>query len=361
MKKLFFYIALNTIISNIFAQQLQPEISITLKFKHDNFIRELQIGRDPIATDAIDYQLGECELPPFPPMFDLRFVSDNLGEGTYKDFRNGEKFSKNIYIHQIKYANLNYSSQNSSSIIFYYHLPKNVALVVKDPLNGSLYNDTLKNSGEYKIKYVNVFNTFTIIALFEPEDDLPNPVTLYNFNASQIENKIVLKWITASEINNYGFCVERKGENEDWQNLGFVKGKGNSNSYSYYEFIDENNLKSGKFFYRLKQIDKDGKYEYLQTTEASYQVDDIIDFKLNGVYPNPFNSSAKISINLTENAICIISIYNSLGQLLSNKKEELKAGNNEIILEANSFSTGSYILSVETQNKISYAKFVVVK
>ena len=90
----------------------------------------------------------------------------------------------------------------------------------------------------------------------------PMPVELTTFSASVIDNSIELNWKTATEVNNYGFEVERLQDSkiaglQNWEKIGFVKGYGNSNSLKEYSFVDNNSL-SGKVDYRLKQIDNDG-------------------------------------------------------------------------------------------------------
>ena len=95
-------------------------------------------------------------------------------------------------------------------------------------------------------------------------DDAPLPVQINNFNYSKTNNIIYLQWQTATEVNNYGFEIERKYSgpadviNNNWEKIGFVQGNGNSNSPKHYSFIDKN-LLSGYYSYRLKQIDYDGK------------------------------------------------------------------------------------------------------
>ena len=80
------------------------------------------------------------------------------------------------------------------------------------------------------------------------------PVELASFTASSNENKVMLKWETATEVNNYGFELERRVSGDEvWKKVEFVEGNGNSSSPKNYEFID-NPVGGGKFEYRLKQI-----------------------------------------------------------------------------------------------------------
>jgi hypothetical protein len=99
------------------------------------------------------------------------------------------------------------------------------------------------------------------------EADVPVPVELVNLQASVNGNSITLSWSTATEINNYGFEVERNRNNNAWEKAGFIKGAGNSLEIKSYSFTDQQ-LTSAVYNYRLKQIDHDGSYKYYNLSEA---------------------------------------------------------------------------------------------
>lgn len=87
------------------------------------------------------------------------------------------------------------------------------------------------------------------------------PVELISFTGSKRNQVVSLEWITASEINNYGFEVERSLDGERFEFLGFVRGNGTTSALNRYTFVDES-LKTNEGFYRLRQVDYDGSYEY---------------------------------------------------------------------------------------------------
>ena len=100
------------------------------------------------------------------------------------------------------------------------------------------------------------------------------PVELTTFTASVLEHNVELIWETATEVNNYGFEVERQNtevriQNSEWEKVAFVEGHGNSNSPKYYSFTDKSIQASGKYLYRLKQIDIDGTFEYSDEVEVN--------------------------------------------------------------------------------------------
>ncbi|MCB9250452.1 MAG: hypothetical protein H6613_18845 [Ignavibacteriales bacterium] len=117
---------------------------------------------------------------------------------------------------------------------------------------------------------VMVFNFFDPDASYNPA----LPVELTAFTANLNSNKVELLWQTATEVNNYGFDVERQkkevsSQNSVWEKLAFVEGHGNSNSPKSYSFTDNTSNASGKFLYRLKQIDIDGTFEYSDAVEIN--------------------------------------------------------------------------------------------
>ncbi len=135
-------------------------------------------------------------------------------------------------------------------------------------------------------------NTFNGLGYFND----PLPVELTSFSAATIGSTIKLNWQTATEVNNYGFEVERRAlsaERQAWEKIGFVNGNGNSNSPKDYSFVDDK-VSSGKYSYRLKQIDNDGQFEYSKTINVDFN--GVKKFELSQNYPNPFNPTTTITL-----------------------------------------------------------------
>ncbi len=119
----------------------------------------------------------------------------------------------------------------------------------------------------------------------------PLPATLTSFDAIKQNSKTLLQWSTAGEQNNKGFEIERSTDSRNWGSIGFVSSKatgGSSSTQLSYSFVD-NTPASGRNFYRLKQTDFDGKYEYSHIRQVSFN-----NRKIN-IYPNP----AKTFITVT--------------------------------------------------------------
>ena len=137
------------------------------------------------------------------------------------------------------------------------------------------------------------------------------PVELTSFSASVNGNSVRLTWNTATEVNNYGFEIERSSNDSGWHKIGFVAGAGNSNSPKNYSFID-NPSGALSFSYRLKQIDINGQFKYYDAVTVSLTNDTKPQLLQNS--PNPFNPSTIIKFYIPNKSNVTIKIYDMLGR-----------------------------------------------
>ena len=192
----------------------------------------------------------------------------------------------------------------------------------------------------------------------------PLPVELTFFSARLLKNGVILNWGTETEVNNYGFEIEREVGSRQlavgkWEMIGFVEGHGNSNSPKEYSFID-NNVTVGKYAYRLKQIDNDGTFEYSKIIEID--VDAPLEFELSQNYPNPFNPSTTIKFSLPVTSNVKLSIFNILGEEIQNLLNETKeAGVYTINFNASQLNSGIYFYKLETKNFIRVKKMSLIR
>jgi hypothetical protein len=185
------------------------------------------------------------------------------------------------------------------------------------------------------------------------------PVELTSFTASVIDGSVVLNWSTATELNNSGFEIERKQvfssqspvNNQNWVSIGFVNGNGTTTEKSFYSFIDDN-PEQGKSFYRLKQIDFDGTFEY---SNVIYVINNSVTyFSLEQNFPNPFNPSTIIkysvpSVISTEgrNLNITIKVFDVLGnEIATLVNEEKPAGIYEVQFDASKLTSGVYFYRI---------------
>lgn len=167
------------------------------------------------------------------------------------------------------------------------------------------------------------------------------PVELISFTSEFLSDKIKLNWITKTEVNNYGFNIERRINGNEWSSIGFVEGNGNSNSLKEYIYIDKDLFAGGsKFYYRLKQIDTDGSFIYSDISEVTVLPDN---FKLLQNYPNPFNPVTKISWQSPLSGYHVLKVYDILGNEVTALVDEYKeAGFHTIEFDASGLSSGVY-------------------
>ena len=188
------------------------------------------------------------------------------------------------------------------------------------------------------------------------------PVELSTFTAFLYNNNIRLKWKTETEVNNYGFEVERKDKTIDWEKIGFVKGHGNSNSEHQYQFTDKNYPSGKDIQYRLKQIDNDGNYGYSKIVEVKISSSS---YSLKQNYPNPFNPTTKITyiIPPTENGLMVkLKVYDVLGKEVSTLVNEREnGGSKQVEFNGLSLPSGIYIYKLQAGGFVKTMKMVLLK
>lgn len=172
------------------------------------------------------------------------------------------------------------------------------------------------------------------------------PVELSSFTASVNGKNVTLNWITASEVNNNGFEIQRKSTN-DYTVVGFVEGNGTTTNIQNYSFTDKN-LSAGTYTYRLKQVDFDGTFEYSNEIEVEVSVP--AEFSLEQNYPNPFNPSTVISFNLAVDSDVTLKVFNILGQeVASLLNTRISAGIQQINFNAAGLNSGVYFYQMEAK------------
>ncbi len=182
----------------------------------------------------------------------------------------------------------------------------------------------------------------------------PLPVELSLFTGYSTNNQVVLKWTTQSELNNFGFEVQRSvyGGDNKWEKIGFVNGKGNSNNAADYIFIDKD-YTSSIMFYRLKQIDFNGSFTYSNEIKLGNNIPD--KFSLEQNYPNPFNPSTKIEYSIPIQAKLASSVQLKIYDILGNEistlvSKEQKPGRYEVEFNASSFASGIYFYQLRVSS-----------
>ena len=196
---------------------------------------------------------------------------------------------------------------------------------------------------------------------FPVSDQIYNalPVELVSFTATAImSNSIRLDWYTATEINNYGFEIERKSAKQLAENR-IRRRNGNSNSPKQYSFTDNKLVGGSKFQYRLKQIDNDGQFEYSNVIEVKVIP---TEYLLSQNYPNPFNSSSIIKYSIPKSSQVTLKIFNTLGEELETLvNEEKPVGTYEVNWNAANLPSGVYFYRLQAGEFVQTRKMILLK
>ncbi len=221
------------------------------------------------------------------------------------------------------------------------------------------------NGGHLWVADVNSYRVLRYTA--DDSSYIPLPVELTSFTAAALNGKIELAWKTATEINNSGFEIQRSTINNqqstmnNWTKVGFVAGHGTTNTPQNYSYSDAS-VSIGKYSYRLKQIDNNGKFVYGQTIEATVGLTPGTVFLENN-YPNPFNPSTKISFVLGATARATLKVYNLLGQEVATLADgEFNGGDTQTFtFDASKLSSGIYYYQLKSGTTNQIKKMMLLK
>ena len=177
------------------------------------------------------------------------------------------------------------------------------------------------------------------------------PVELVLFTANVSASHVLLQWRTETEVNSYGFYIERRAiGQESWNTVGFVNAHGTTSSAHDYSLTDHP-LNPGRYAYRLKQVDFGGAYEYFGNVEVEVAAPSF--FTLEQNFPNPFNPSTVIQYSLPLKCRVRLEVFNTLGERIAELvNSEQDAGTREVAWTA-SVPSGAYfyrIVAVNSEN-----------
>lgn len=168
---------------------------------------------------------------------------------------------------------------------------------------------------------------------------LPLPIKLSKFDVFEYKSSVYLNWITETEVNNDYFTIERSTDLKNYEIIEVVKGNGNSNTKINYNIVDKN-PKIGTSYYRLKQTDYDGNFEYFEPVAVTIKnkLEDVV------VYPNPVTGNSFLTFNSTQETTQTISIYDIASRVVYEKQYAVKRGENKLMLETTNLTKGMYFV-----------------
>jgi len=191
-------------------------------------------------------------------------------------------------------------------------------------------------------------------------------VELILFSVRKYNSLIQLNWTTATEVNNYGFEIERQilkqvqNDSNGWEKIGFVQGHGNSNSPKDYTFTDTD-VQSGTYEYKLKQVDFSGTYSYSDVVSVSVAMN--LQKMVLDVYPNPFNPTTTISFVLPKASRVNLVVYDITGQKVAEliDNEFMESGNHKLSFNGSDLASGIYISVLQAEGMQIVKKMQLIK
>lgn len=173
------------------------------------------------------------------------------------------------------------------------------------------------------------------------DNSTPLPVTLLNFEVDCENGFTVLNWSTASEINNDYFVIEKSTDAINFSPIATVQGNGNSNTVLSYTYTDET-PNYATTYYRLKQVDFDGKFEYFNVVVSTCTADE--NFNVNQLQLN--DNVFGFTINTSSSEKLTVYLYDYRGRIISQETIVVNKGNNPISLSKPHLSDGIYMLNI---------------
>jgi uncharacterized delta-60 repeat protein len=333
---------------------------------------------------------GASRNPASPYSFDYLTIRYNVSTGDtvwsarYNGPANGDDYSQSIALDRFgnvfvtgystgvgsgfDYATLRYDSLGAQQWVQRYTTPGNnfdMAVSVAVDTLGNIY---VAGRGYDAVE----FNNYITIKYH----DAALPVELTSFSATTYGGYVQIVWNTATEVNNYGFDIERRsvtaGENllpststagtsHTWTKVGFVAGSGSSSSTRQYAYADRG-ISAGRYAYRIKQIDKNGAFVYSAAAEVEVGLAPRI-LTLGENYPNPFNPSTTIEFSVPQDGRAVLKIIDLLGREVATLFEgEAKSGHYQrVVFDASTFASGVYFSRLEFGGTQQLKKMILMK
>ncbi len=183
------------------------------------------------------------------------------------------------------------------------------------------------------------------------------PVELLSFEVRKTNDKVNLYWSTATEVNNEGFEIQRSLDGTVFEKIGWVEGNGNTDGIKEYQFIDHNINHAGNFYYRLKQMDYNGSFDYSDIVSVRIDVANISlhDFSL---FPNPNKGVFNLTGNTNDEHVKF-DVLDKSGRLVYTLNGSLDNGQKQ--LDLSFLENGVYTLRIVDRQISKYKSFVILK
>jgi hypothetical protein len=235
----------------------------------------------------------------------------------------------------------------------------------------STVNPTGSSNLEWSLMeiYGTDFNPWNI-GSWPPHNDTPLPVQLATFVVSIVgQTSLTVEWATLSEVNNYGFYMQRRSAMETaFAELpgSFVAGHGTTNEPQHYSFTDRPTA-AGVYYYRLRQVDLNGSEHFSEAIQAGIttSVAELApkEFRLMQNYPNPFNPETVVKFSVENTARTTLRVYNMIGQEVATLFDDIaEAGRYyQVKVGSSQLASGAYFYRLQSGDKSDLRKMILLK
>ena len=232
-----------------------------------------------------------------------------------------------------------------------------------NPNNTAKYASEIKatgtnQTGQLKVLYniAGIYYTTNKSGVVIPPT--PLPVEFISFTAAKEGAAMaMLNFSTAWEVNNAGFEVERSTNGISWNMIGFVPGHGNTSEIKNYAFATSlANINSAVVYYRLKQVDFNGQFEYSATRTIRLSA---AAAKAASVYPNPATNKISVSLDgVAAGEMAKIAVMDMSGKIIISANQMVEEGNFSIDMNIDNLTKGNYIINVSSPSANFNTKLV---
>jgi hypothetical protein len=234
-----------------------------------------------------------------------------------------------------------------------------------DLLNGATTNWGPSNSGlanvrtdmlQYRTSDNLIIASTHGRGLFSTTISSPTPLTWLSFEGKKTGAYAVLHWSTAQEYNNAGFEVERSEDGMNFNKIGYIFAQGSVSSINQYTYTDYTSKQGGKYYYRIKQVDNDGHFDY--SNAVLVVMNDQMAFDFDEVYPNPFSNQLKLSFTSNDSAPIQVQLRNIESEIVY--ETTLKNGSETLTINfgRTPLPAGTYFILANKQGEVVSRKVI---
>lgn len=331
--------------------------SVDLKVVNSTFVAGgNDLGLDDISIRVcesrivVDNSVSACEGTTVSPKFtvtDPTVVS--VPGGTYTYYKWQVSRDSKISWNDLGNGRVNYDSEGKA--ILTYDLTDVSTDLSKANANGNVYRLVVATSKSNLSKPECIyFNDYTLVV--DAAACGPTPVKLVSFDGTYSDGIATLNWTTSQELNNDHFELLRSNDGRDFELVATIAGAGNSFTAQKYRYQDRVFAQGNNVYYKLKQIDKDGRFTF----------SDIIKLSVNAtkssfhVFPNPAKNDFTVSFSANKSGNATLFVRSTNGQTVLSKTIDILKGNNAISANISQLKTGMYYISIVNDEVNYHAK-----